>query len=71
MLIAKVMIAKTQPVVSLLVSTETPATNAKSAHPNENKIENKYLNMLLAKNKTANRNIEAIPTNKAVAVCSL
>lgn len=65
------MIAKTQAVVSLLVSTETPATNAKSAHPNENKMENKYLNMPLAKNKTANKNIEPIPTNKVVAGCTL
>lgn len=64
------MIAKTQAVISLLVSTETIATNAKSAQPNENKIENKYLKMLLAKNKTANRKIEPIPTNKEVAACS-
>ena len=70
MLKAKARIAKTQAVVSVLVSIEWPAKNARKAHPSENKIENRYRKILLAKNKKANRKIEAIPTDKAIEECA-
>ncbi len=58
---------KNHPVVSVLVSMDTTIANAANAHRKENKIENKYLKILFAKNSITNKKLEVIPTNKAVA----
>ena len=71
MLNTKARMAKTPEVVSVLGSIKWPVQNAMKAHPSENKIVNRNLKIPFAKNKKANRKIEAMPTDKAIAGCNL
>ncbi len=60
-------IANTQAVVLEFFSKYCPAKKAADAQIIEKRIENKYLKVLLAKNKKKNDKTAAIPINNPIA----